>query len=62
MINNICKYQIRLWQIMYEQDEDGCPLLDFLEDWDDEMLIENIAEEEKLYNDAGFQIESCNIF
>ena len=62
MIDNTYKHQINLWQIMYEQDEDGCPLLDWLEDWDDEKIIENIVEEEKLYNDAGFQVESCNLF
>ena len=62
MIDNTYKHQINLWQIMYEMDEEGDPLLDFLEDWEDERIIENIVEEEKLFNAAGFEIESCNIF
>jgi len=51
------KHQINLWQIMYEQDEDGCPLLDWLEDWDDESLFENLGDE-KTANELGFQIEN----
>ena len=50
--------------MMYEIDEDGCPLLDWLEEWGDEweMGCENSINEEKEFNAAGFEVENYNFF
>ena len=56
-MNNQCDQQIYLWQIMYQMDENGEALLDWLDDWGEEGL-DNFGSEEKEFNEFGFEIEN----
>jgi hypothetical protein len=60
-LNNLYDRQIYLWQIMYELDEDGEPMLDFLDEWNSEELNDFVDQEKEFIN-AGFEIENYNIF
>jgi hypothetical protein len=46
---------------MYELDEDGEPMLDFLDEWNSEELNDFVDQEKEFIN-AGFEIENYNIF
>jgi hypothetical protein len=46
---------------MCELDEDGEPLLDWLDEWNSEEL-NDFVDQEKEFADAGFEIEDYNIF